>query len=152
MTRPLTMMTMAGEPIAAYQMCRSAGARGRIYAHDYQLTADRAADRSQDNREYGAGRAEGARRLRRTLACKIKNFISNVVKGKKSAKLDNEDFAQARAMFHLFDDEQKELLFSNIASAMKGAPDEFISKQMTRFSKIDPAFSWGVKEAMVQPR
>lgn len=65
-------------------------------------------------------------------------------------RVGNDSYSQRRAMFNLFDDEQKQLLFSNIAGAMQGVPENIVSRQIVHFEKIDPAFAMGVTEAMAQ--
>lgn len=62
--------------------------------------------------------------------------------------IGNDGYSHPRALFNLFDDEQKELLFSNIAGAMGGVPENIVSRQMVHFAKIDPAFAAGVTEAL----
>ncbi len=65
-------------------------------------------------------------------------------------RIGNDDYSQPRALFNLFDDGQKEALFSNIAGAMKGVPENIISRQMAHFEKIDPAYANGVAEALAK--
>ncbi len=60
----------------------------------------------------------------------------------------NDDYVQPRALFNLFDDEQKSRLFSNIAESMVGVPKHIINRQLEHFSKIDPAYGEGVKKAL----
>jgi len=61
---------------------------------------------------------------------------------------NNDHFYQPRDLFHLMDENQKEQLFSNIAAAMDGVPQNIIDKQLTLFEQIDPAYSAGVKKAL----
>ncbi|WP_413663897.1 catalase [Microbulbifer sp. CNSA002] len=61
----------------------------------------------------------------------------------------NDDYSQVRALFDLFDDEQKQRLYNNIAEAMAGVPDEIIQRQLAHFSKVHPDYAAGVKLAMV---
>ncbi|MDF1794996.1 MAG: catalase [Coxiellaceae bacterium] len=60
----------------------------------------------------------------------------------------NDDYAQPRALFNLFDDEQKQRLFSNIAAAMQGVPQAIVDRQLAHFEKIDPAYAAGVKACL----
>ncbi len=60
----------------------------------------------------------------------------------------NDDYAQPRALFNLFDDEQKQRLFNNIAAAMQGVPQAIVDRQLAHFEKIDPAYAAGVKSAL----
>ena len=63
----------------------------------------------------------------------------------------NDDYSQPRALFRLFDDGQKQRLFSNIAAAMAGVPDFIVERQLGHFDKIDPAYGAGVRAAL-KPR
>ena len=65
-------------------------------------------------------------------------------------RIGNDDYAQPRALFNIFDDEQKQRLFSNIAGAMQGVPENIIKRQLVHFEKIDAAYAKGVKEALAQ--
>ncbi|MDF1760488.1 MAG: catalase [Coxiellaceae bacterium] len=60
----------------------------------------------------------------------------------------NDDYAQPRALFNLFDDAQKQRLFNNIAAAMQGVPQAIVDRQLAHFEKIDPAYAAGVKGAL----
>ncbi|MDF1654863.1 MAG: catalase [Coxiellaceae bacterium] len=60
----------------------------------------------------------------------------------------NDDYAQPRALFNLFDDDQKQRLFGNIAAAMQGVPQAIVDRQLAHFEKIDPAYAAGVKDAL----
>ncbi|WP_339733489.1 catalase [uncultured Gimesia sp.] len=60
----------------------------------------------------------------------------------------NDDYSQPRALFQLFDDGQKARLFSNIAAAMQGVPQEIIDRQLKHFELADPAYAKGVREAL----
>jgi len=59
----------------------------------------------------------------------------------------NDDYSQPRALWNLFDDAQKQRLYSNLAAAMAGVPDEIIERQLGHFAKIDPAYAEGVRAA-----
>ncbi|MHA2203148.1 MAG: catalase-related domain-containing protein, partial [Candidatus Hodarchaeales archaeon] len=60
----------------------------------------------------------------------------------------NDDYNQPRALFNLFNDEQKARLFSNIAASMAGVPEYIIKRQLEHFDKVDPAYGEGVKKAL----
>jgi catalase len=63
-------------------------------------------------------------------------------------RVGNDDFGQPRALFNLFDDGQKQRLFSNIAAAMGGAPDDIIERQCKLFDQVHPAYGAGVRAAI----
>jgi catalase len=60
----------------------------------------------------------------------------------------NDDYSQPRALFQLFDDGQKSRLFSNIAAAMQGVPQEIVDRQLKHFELVDPAYAEGVRSAL----
>ncbi len=60
----------------------------------------------------------------------------------------NDDFGQPRALFNLFDDGQKARLFSNIAAAMGGVPEEIVERQCRLFDQVHPDYGRGVREAV----
>jgi catalase len=60
----------------------------------------------------------------------------------------NDDFSQPRALFELFDQGQKERLFSNIAEAMEGVPKEIVERQLALFDKVHPEYGQGVRKAL----
>ncbi len=60
----------------------------------------------------------------------------------------NDDFGQPAALFALFDDAQRRRLYSNVAEAMDGVPEEIIERQCTLFDQVDPAYGAGVREAV----
>lgn len=60
----------------------------------------------------------------------------------------NDDYGQPHALFNLFDDGQKARLFSNIAEAMQGVPDEIIERQLGHFEKAHPDYAAGVRAAL----
>ncbi|RKD86538.1 catalase [Mangrovibacterium diazotrophicum] len=59
-----------------------------------------------------------------------------------------DDFKQPGDLFRMFDDEQRERLFKNIAGAMQGVPSEIIEKQLKHFDAADPAYGAGVRKAL----
>ncbi len=60
----------------------------------------------------------------------------------------NDDYVQVKALFDLFDDGQKSRLFSNIAAAMQGVPQDIIDRQMVHFDAVDKAYGDGVRAAL----
>ncbi|HCE21218.1 MAG TPA: catalase, partial [Hyphomonas sp.] len=60
----------------------------------------------------------------------------------------NDDFGQPRALFNLFDEGQKQRLFSNIAAAMGDAPDEIKERQCKLFDQVHPDYGAGVRAAL----
>lgn len=60
----------------------------------------------------------------------------------------NDDYAQPRALFNLFDEGEKARLFSNVADAMQGVPEHIIERQLVHFHKCDPAYAEGVAKAL----
>jgi len=60
----------------------------------------------------------------------------------------NDDYAQPRALFNLFDDAQKERLFGNLAAAMGGVPDFIVERQLDHFTKVHPDYGAGVRAAL----
>ncbi|GLB54081.1 catalase [Neptunitalea chrysea] len=58
------------------------------------------------------------------------------------------DFKQPGDLFRMFNDEQKERLFSNIAAAMSGVPMEIVERQLKHFDAADPAYGAGVRKAL----
>ncbi|MDT8338816.1 MAG: catalase [Sulfurimonas sp.] len=59
----------------------------------------------------------------------------------------NDDFSQPRALFTLMNASQKEQLFSNIADAMDGVPQNIRDRQIALFEKVHPEYAAGVKKA-----
>lgn len=60
----------------------------------------------------------------------------------------NDDYTQAGDLFRLFNDEQKQRLFNNIADAMQGVPKNIIERQIKHFAQADPAYAEGVRKAL----
>ncbi len=60
----------------------------------------------------------------------------------------NDDYGQVRALFNLFDDGQKARLYSNIAAAMDGVPENIIERQLGHFEKVHPDYAAGVRAAL----
>jgi len=56
----------------------------------------------------------------------------------------NDDYRQVGDLFRLFDDGEKDRLFSNIAAAMDGVPEDIQRRQIAHFSQADPAYGAGV--------
>jgi catalase len=60
----------------------------------------------------------------------------------------NDDFSQPRALFNLFDHSQKQRLFSNVAAAMQGVPQEIVERQLALFKQVHLDYEKGVREAL----
>ncbi len=60
----------------------------------------------------------------------------------------NDDYTQAGNLFRLLPEDEKQRLFSNIASAMQGVPQFIIERQIAHFTKADPAYGEGVAKAL----
>ena len=63
----------------------------------------------------------------------------------------NDDYVQPRALFALFDDDQKQRLFANIAEAMQGVPTEIVERQLEHFARVHPDYRDGVASALGLP-
>src|SRR5690606_14421287 len=59
----------------------------------------------------------------------------------------NDDYRQPRDLFNLFDADQKARLFSNLAAAMDGVPDEIIDRQLVHFDLIAREYGDGIRAA-----
>ncbi len=64
----------------------------------------------------------------------------------------NDDYTQPGNLFRLFNAEQKQRLFDNIAAAMQGVPQNIVDKQLAHFDKADPAYGKGVREALAKSK
>jgi catalase len=60
----------------------------------------------------------------------------------------NDDYTQAGNLFRLFNAEQRERLFRNIAEAMTGVPEAIVQRQLKHFLVADPAYGAGVAKAL----
>ena len=60
----------------------------------------------------------------------------------------NDDYCQPRALYELFDKEQKTRLYMNIAQAMQGVPQVILEKQLAHFEKIANSYAQGIKDAL----
>jgi catalase len=60
----------------------------------------------------------------------------------------NDDYTQPGNLFRLFNEEQKQRLFKNIAAAMAGVPEAIIQRQLIHFHKADPLYAVGVARAL----
>ncbi|CCB87558.1 MULTISPECIES: catalase [Parachlamydia] len=61
----------------------------------------------------------------------------------------NDDYSQPRALFNLFNFEQKQRLFNNVADAMQGVPQYIIDRQLGHFEKAHPDYAAGVRNALL---
>lgn len=60
----------------------------------------------------------------------------------------NDDYTQPGDLFRLFDDGEKDRLFSNIAAAMGGVPENIVQRQLNHFYKADPDYALGVAKKL----
>ena len=58
------------------------------------------------------------------------------------------DFVQPGNLFRLFNQEQRNRLFNNIAEAMQGVPGEITARQLKLFDAADPEYGKGVRKAL----
>lgn len=63
-------------------------------------------------------------------------------------RVGQDDYSQVTALFNLFDKDQKNRLFSNIADSMEGVPDFIIERQIGEFEKVHPDYAAGVRAAL----
>ncbi|EEE07256.1 TPA: catalase [Burkholderia multivorans] len=63
---------------------------------------------------------------------------------------DDDYYSQSAALFRLFDPEQKERLFSNIARHIDGVPKDIVERALEHFVKIDLAYGAGVRAAVAK--
>ncbi len=59
----------------------------------------------------------------------------------------NDDYIQPRALFNLFNADQKQRLYENTAATMHGVEDEIIDRALTHYDRIDPAYGDGIRAA-----
>jgi catalase len=94
--------------------------------------------------------------------------LSNMAKDDKSAENNDvmfdfyeagsderftvDDYEQPRALFNLFNAEEKGRLFMNIAGTMAEVPQEIIDRQMEIFKKVHPDYAAGVKKAIAESK
>ncbi len=64
----------------------------------------------------------------------------------------NDDFGQPRALFELFNAEQRARLFSNIADAMQGVPQNIVDRQIGLFDKVHAEYGAGVRKALASKK
>ncbi|TCT03263.1 catalase [Aquabacter spiritensis] len=63
-------------------------------------------------------------------------------------RIGNDDYSQPRALFELFDADQRARLFSNLAEAMWGIPEAIAERQLGHFDKVHPEYGAGVRAAL----
>ena len=61
---------------------------------------------------------------------------------------DEDHFSQPRALFEMFDDAQKQRLFSNIAGSMQGADKTVIERALANFKQVHPDYEAGIRKAL----
>ena len=62
----------------------------------------------------------------------------------------NDDYTQAGNLFRIFDKEQKQRLYMNIAGSMQGVPLEIIERQLKHFDLADPEYGAGIRQALTK--
>lgn len=60
----------------------------------------------------------------------------------------NDDYSQARALFELMRTPQREALFGNIATSMRGVPEAIVRRQLGHFERVHPGYARGVADAL----
>jgi len=60
----------------------------------------------------------------------------------------NDDFTQAGDLYRLMPKEERARLHKALACAMQGVPMEIIERQLAHFTKADPAYGEGVRQAL----
>ena len=60
-------------------------------------------------------------------------------------RVDEDYYSQPGALFRLFNQQERERLFNNIADAMDGVPQDIIERQLAHFELADPAYGAGVR-------
>ncbi len=63
-------------------------------------------------------------------------------------RADNDDTTQAGNLFRMFDDDQKQRLFANLAATMRTVPQAILDRQFVHFAKADPAYAEGVRKVL----
>ncbi len=58
------------------------------------------------------------------------------------------EFKQPGDLFRLFNQDQRDRLFNNIAEAMEGVSSEIVERQLKHFYAADPAYGEGVSQAL----
>ena len=66
-------------------------------------------------------------------------------------RVEGDDFNQPRALFNLFNVDQKARLFDNIAASMRSVPEFIVERQLALFSKVHPEYAAGVRAALAVP-
>lgn len=62
-------------------------------------------------------------------------------------RIGNDDYSQPRALFNLFDADQKARLYANLAAAMDGVPDAIIERQLMHFDLVSKEYGDGIRAA-----
>ena len=60
-------------------------------------------------------------------------------------RVGNDDYSQPRALHALMTPAQREQLYSNLAAAMAGVPEEIVARALTHFDRVDPAYGAGIR-------
>ncbi|HEY4261159.1 MAG TPA: catalase-related domain-containing protein, partial [Schlesneria sp.] len=63
-------------------------------------------------------------------------------------RIGNDDFSQPRALFNLFDADQKQRLFKNMSESMASVPMEIVERQLKLLEQVHPEYAAGVRHAL----
>lgn len=63
-------------------------------------------------------------------------------------RVDDDYFSQPAALFRLFDNDQRQRLFQNLAADLREVPENIQRRQIALFHKVDPAYGQGVANAL----
>jgi catalase len=63
-------------------------------------------------------------------------------------RIGNDDFSQPRALFNLFDADQKQRLFKNMSESMASVPAEIVERQLGLLEQVHPEYAAGVRHAL----
>lgn len=74
--------------------------------------------------------------------------LGSVAADRYDGNTANDNYSQAGDLFRLMTPDAQQRLFSNLAEAMQGVPQEIIERQLAHFSKADPAYGEGVRAAL----
>lgn len=63
-------------------------------------------------------------------------------------RAEADDYTQPGNLFRLFNAEQKQRFFGNIAASMAGVPEFIVQRQLVHFHRADPEYAVGVAQAL----
>lgn len=74
--------------------------------------------------------------------------LGNVSVDRYNHRLDEDYYSQARALFNLMTDEQKQLLIDNIVGSMMSVTKDVQIRQLKHFYLVDPAYGQGIANGL----